>query len=186
MLFALLAVAAIATAIAFPDWVHAIVGRGDSSRIGLWRHYLELSRDRLWLGRGLDFDPHFRLGDTEIYTPHNILVAALVRSGLVGLSFLAVAMAGALLAALVAALRGWWLPLVVLASALTLSSVDHEMVPSAFGFYWYLFWLPLGLAAAAARSVPQAIRPRPPLPAVSRSGSGGAPAEQPGDDRIQT
>jgi O-antigen ligase len=85
-----------------------------------------------------------------IYTPHNILLAALVRGGVLGFVSLVVALVAALAAAITAARQQWWLPLVVLVTALGLSSVDHELLPSTFSFYWYLFWLPLGLAAGAA------------------------------------
>jgi O-antigen ligase len=102
------------------------------------------------LGYGLDFDVTFQIGRSPIHTPHNILLAALVRGGILALAALAAALIGAVAAAVAAARKGWWLPLVVLTSSLALSAVDHEMVPTSFGFYWYVFWLPLGLAAAAA------------------------------------
>lgn len=146
----LAAAAGAAILIADPRWFDILYSRGDGQRLALWRHYLELSRERLWLGHGLDFDVAYRLGNGTIHTPHNILLAALVRGGLAGLFSLAVALAGAVLAALSAARRGWWMPVTVLATSLVLTSVDHEMIPTEFGFYWYLFWLPLGLAAAAA------------------------------------
>jgi hypothetical protein len=146
----LAAVAGAAVLIADPRWFAILFSRGDSHRLVLWQHYLELSRDRLWLGRGLDFDVKFALGNETIHTPHNILLAALVRGGLPGLASLAVALIGAVLASLTAARQGWWMPITVLATSLAASMVDHEMIPTEFGFYWYLFWLPLGLAAAAA------------------------------------
>ena len=151
----LLVLAAALTAMAFPELVQLIFGRADSYRFALWLHYLELSRDRPLLGHGLDFDAAYKIGPLTIYTPHNILLAALVRGGILGLLSLAVALAGAVAASVAAARRGWWLPLTVLASSLALSMVDHEMLPTSFNFYWYLFWLPLGLAAAAALTPPE-------------------------------
>ena len=146
------AVAAVALAIlavAFPVWAHLFVGRGDNWRLVIWQHFLELSRERIWLGYGLDVGP-FEINGKRIYSPHNILLASLVRGGAFGLISLSVALLGAVGAAIAAVRSGWSMPLIVLASSLALSMVDHEVVPSIFGFYWYLFWLPLGLAAAAA------------------------------------
>ena len=192
----LVAAAAALIAIGFPGWTRSLLIRGDGSRVAIWLHYLELCRERFWLGHGLDFDatyrigcidvrtphiivalaryhlelspfpffwlgrglqsvPAFQFGCITIFTPHNILLAALLRGGALGLLSLAVALLGAMAATVVAARRGWWLPVIALASSLALSTVDHEMVPGLFGFYWYLFWLPLGLAAAAALTPPQ-------------------------------
>lgn len=149
--YAIAGMAVAVIALAFPSWVHLLFVRQDSFRLSLWAHYLELSRAKPWLGYGLDYDVSYQLGSgTTIYTPHNILIAALVRGGLLGLVSLVVALAAALAAAISAARRQWWLPLIVLVTALGLSSVDHELLPSTFSFYWYLFWLPLGLAAGAA------------------------------------
>lgn len=144
------AVVTLLMALAFPVQTELFFDRGDSARMELWQHFLELSRERFWLGHGLDFDVTFQIGRSPIHTPHNILLAALVRGGILALAALAVVLVGAAAAAVGAARKGWWLPLVVLAAALVLSTVDHEMVPTSFGFYWYVFWLPLGLAAAAA------------------------------------
>jgi O-antigen ligase len=149
--YAIAAMAVAVIVLAFPTWVHLLLVREDSFRLSLWAHYLELSRAKPWLGYGLDYDASYRLGsETMIYTPHNILLAALIRGGVLGLVPLIVALAAALVAAITAARRQWWLPLIVLVTAVGLSSVDHEMLPSGFSFYWYLFWLPLGLAAGAA------------------------------------
>jgi hypothetical protein len=142
--------ALVACLVAFPGWVQLLLMRGDSSRLAIWVHFLELARAKPWLGYGLDYDVTYKLGAGTIHTPHNILIAALVRGGVLGLLPLVVTLATAILAAVTAARRQWWLPLIVLTTALALSSVDHELLPTQFGFYWYLFWLPLGLAAAAA------------------------------------
>jgi O-antigen ligase len=146
----LLAVLASLIGIAFPELVQLIFARADSYRFALWLHFLELSRDRPWLGHGLDFDTAYKIGHITIWTPHNILLAALVRGGILGLLSLVAALVGAVAASIAAARRGWWLPLCALTASLVLSMVDHEILPTSFNFYWYLYWLPLGLAAAAA------------------------------------
>ena len=145
-----MAVTAAILAVAFPVWLHLVLGRGDSLRLEIWQHFLELSGERIWLGYGLDVDVFFELGGKPIYTPHNILLACLVRGGALGLISLSIALMGAVGAAVMALRRGWSMPLIVLGASLALSTVDHEVVPSNFSFYWYLFWLPFGLAAAAA------------------------------------
>jgi hypothetical protein len=142
-------VAAVA-AYLFADWIQLLLERGDGMRLGLWRHFVIIGLERPWLGRGLDFDTAFLLHEVPIMTPHNIVLASFVRGGVLGLAALVVAILVALAAAARAARRGWWMPIVVLAGTLTLSMVDHEAVPQTFGFYWYLFWMPLGLAAAGA------------------------------------
>ena len=91
VLASMVAAAAALIAIAFPESVQLIFGRADSSRFALWLHYLEVSRDRPWLGHGLDFDTAYQIGRLTIYTPHNILLAALVRGGMLGLLSLVVA-----------------------------------------------------------------------------------------------
>ena len=62
VLAGMVAAAAALIAIAFPKSVQLIFGRADSSRFALWLHYLELSRDRPWLGHGLDFDTAYKSG----------------------------------------------------------------------------------------------------------------------------
>ncbi len=146
-----LAIAAVAAVmLIFPGWgASALLARGDSHRLALWGHFLQLSALNPWLGFGLNFDPRFRLGAEVIYTPHDIFVAALIRGGRLALVSLAIILGAAAWAVATAARGGWWLPITVLVAALGLSSVDHEMIPGTFSYYWYVFWLPLALAAAA-------------------------------------
>jgi O-antigen ligase len=147
-----LLMAAIAAAIVFYEYVSfALLLRGDAYRFNLWQHYLELTLHRPLLGYGLHFDATY-LADigATIYTAHNQLLGAMLRGGLLGLSLLTATFAAAIWAVVAAAKRGWWLPAVVLAACLAMTSVDHEPVPETFGYYWYVFWLPLSLAAAAA------------------------------------
>ena len=193
----LVAAAAALIAIAFPGWTRSLLIRGDGSRVAIWLHYLELSRERFWLGHGLDFDATYRLGCIDVRTPHIIVALDAIPSRAQPISLLLARPRAAVRSCLsvrlhhhlhaaqhpagspaarrdprpafargraarrfgarrsAAARRGWWLPVIVLASSLALSTVDHEMVPGLFGFYWYLFWLPLGLAAAAALTPPQ-------------------------------
>jgi hypothetical protein len=150
IIFAGLLIAAVAIcALAFPGWVSALLARGDSHRLALWFHFLQVSKHNFWLGYGLNFDPRFELNSEVIYTPHNIFLSALVRGGGIALVFLAVLLTGAIWAVVMAARMGWWLPMTVFLAAITLSTVDHEMIPGTFSYYWYVFWLPLSLAAAA-------------------------------------
>lgn len=141
----------------FPGWTGTLLARGDSARLAVWSHFLAVGLERPWLGHGLDFDARVQLGNVPIYTPHDIVLAAFVRGGLVGALALSATLLAALAACVGAARRGWWLPLVVLGATLTLCTVDHEMVPGSFGFYWYLYWLPLGLSAAAALAPPRQV-----------------------------
>jgi len=126
----------------------AAVGRGDSFRFSLWRFYLDLAAQRPWLGYGLSFDPGIVLPNgIPIINPHNMMIAALIRGGLISVA--------ALIALLVAAVyRAWrsrrepgglFAP-VLLAVALVATSVDFEIIATPLGWPWLLLWLPIGLS----------------------------------------
>lgn len=154
----------------YPDWVMTLIERGDANRIAVWKHHLASGLEQPWLGRGLNFDIKFVLGVVDptfeppqnlkhplplqgvelIYTPHNIVIAAFVRGGLLAVAPQLLVWGVALWSGIRAARTGWYVPLTLVATAFTLGTVDHEMLPSSFNYYWYLFWLPLGVAAAAA------------------------------------
>lgn len=153
--FALLVLALAVLLIVAPEWGGYFTTRGDGGRLAIWQHFLEVARERLWLGHGLNYDTRFDMGSYIAYTPHNTFVAALVRGGIAGLAFLLVAFAAAAIIGIAAARRGWWTPLIALATMLSMTMVDHELYPEPFSYYAYVYWLPLGLAAYAASWVIQ-------------------------------
>lgn len=154
----------------YPDWVMTLIERGDANRIATWKHHLALGMEQPWLGRGLNFDIKFVLGDVNptfqrpqdllhplplqgielIYTPHNIVIGAFVRGGVLAVVPQLLVWAVALWSCIGVARAGWYVPLMLVATTFTVCMVDHEMLPGSFSYYWYLFWLPLGVAAAAA------------------------------------
>ncbi len=160
----------------YPDWVMTLIERGDANRIAIWKHHLASGLEQPWLGRGLNFDIKFVLGDVDptfeppqnltyplslqrvelIYTPHNIVMAAFVRGGLLAVLPQLLVWSAALWSCIGAARAGWYVPLLLVATAFTICMVDHEMLAGSFSYYWYLFWLPLGVAAAAANGAGRA------------------------------
>ncbi|MGP9811532.1 O-antigen ligase family protein [Rhodopseudomonas sp. NSM] len=134
-----------------------LLQRRDSLRLTLWPVYLEMVMLKPWLGYGLAFDTQRTLPDgSVVMNGHNILLCAAVRGGVVG----ALALAGIVLASLVSALRAWLrcreiLALALLATCLTATSVDYEIIPSDLGYLYILFWLPVGICLGAALKTAQ-------------------------------
>ncbi len=124
------------------------VGRGDSFRLSLWQYYLDLAAQRPWLGYGLSFNTGIGLPNgLLIGHPHSMIIAALIRGGLISVA--------ALIALLVAAVyrafrsrksKGGLFAPVLLAAALVATSVDFEISATSFDWRWLLLWLPIGLS----------------------------------------
>lgn len=133
-----------------PAWVDYFTARGDGERIAIWRHFLDLSAERPWFGYGANFDPRFEMNGHTVHTPHNMLLSVLVRSGIVGLVAMLATLVVCAVAAVGAAKRGWWAPIATLVASTVAAAVDHDFDPDTFSYFWYLYWLPFGLAAYAA------------------------------------
>lgn len=141
-IFALLA----ATSLLLPD-----LDRGDSLRLELWPVYLHWATLKPWFGYGLDFDTRTTLPDgREVMNAHNIVLCALVRSGV----FCALALVGLIVTSLV---RGWqsWrrrgmaVPLALLCTGLVATSVDYELLPTELDYSWVMVWLPVAICLGA-------------------------------------
>jgi len=150
LMLGVLAGALLLLALAMPLALSA-VSRGDSFRLSLWRFYVDMAAQRPWLGYGLSFDTSIVLpGGVPILTPHNMLLATLIRGGLVSV----VALVALLATAVYRAFRsyksegGLFAP-VLLAAALAATSVDFEIVATPLGWPWLLLWLPVGLSLGA-------------------------------------
>ncbi len=135
--------------------VLSAVARGDSFRLSLWRFYLDMAAQRPWLGYGLSFDMQIVLPDgTAILTPHNMMLATLIRGGLVSAAALAILLATAVYRALRCrnSEGGLFAP-VLLAAALVATCVDFEIVATPLAWPWLLLWLPIGLSIGAEAAV---------------------------------
>jgi O-antigen ligase len=147
LMLGVLAAALLLLALATP-LVLSAVSRGDSFRLSLWRFYLDMAAERPWLGYGLSFNTQIVLPDgLPILQPHNMMLATLIRGGLVSVA----ALTAMLATAAYHALRnhksegGLFAP-VLLAAALVATCVDFEIVATPLGWPWLLLWLPIGLS----------------------------------------
>ncbi|WP_234831084.1 O-antigen ligase family protein [Rhodopseudomonas palustris] len=156
--------------IAVAPFQSELLQRRDSLRLSLWPVYLQLAMAKPWLGYGLGFDTRQTLSDGYVVmNAHNIVLCALVRGGvLTALALLGIALASAL-----SGLKAWRrsgevAALALLATCLTASSVDYEIVPTDLGYLYILFWLPVGVCCGAALAAAHRVLPGP-LPDVQLS-----------------
>lgn len=150
---ALISAAAIVLAlIALAPFQSELLQRRDSLRLTLWPIYLKMAMLKPWLGYGLAFDTQRTLPDGNVVmNGHNILICALVRGGVPS----ALALVAIILASLKSGFDGWRRSgevagLALLATCLTASSVDYEIVPTDLAYLYFLFWLPAGICLGAA------------------------------------
>ena len=143
----------------------SLVGRGDSLRFTLWPIYLHMAALKPLLGYGLAFDTRVALPDgSVVMNGHNIILCAMVRSGI----FAALALIGLLASTLY---RGWcsWrrhaelIPLALPFTFIVASSVDYEILPTDLSYLWILFWLPVGITLGASLRIKGATQSQSPL-----------------------
>ncbi|WP_322518121.1 O-antigen ligase family protein [Rhodopseudomonas palustris] len=155
---AIVALVAVAAAVALlTPLAGELLQRRDSLRLTLWPVYLDMALLKPWLGYGLAFDTQRTLPDgSVVMNGHNIFLCAAVRGGVLSV----MALAGVVLASLISALRAWSrrreiVALALLATCLTATSVDYEIIPSDLGYLYILFWLPVGICLGAALATAQ-------------------------------
>ena len=147
--------------IALAPFQSELLQRRDSLRLSLWPVYLQLALAKPWLGYGLGFDTRQTLADGYVVmNAHNIVLCALVRGGVLT----ALALLGIALAAALGGLKAWRhsgevAALALLATCLTASSVDYEIVPTDLGYLYFLFWLPAGVCLGAALAAGHRVLP---------------------------
>ncbi len=147
--------------IALAPFQSELLQRRDSLRLSLWPVYLQLAMAKPWLGYGLGFDTRQTLSDGYVVmNAHNIVLCALVRGGVLT----ALALLGIALASAVSGLKAWRrsgevAALALLATCLTASSVDYEIVPTDLGYLYILFWLPVGVCCGAALAAAHRVLP---------------------------
>ncbi len=122
-----------------------------SFRPGIWQEVLREVRERPWFGHGMLEEPVVRAYGQIFSHAHNGYLATLRDGGVVGLAILL-----ALLA--LGMRRAWWqrqregdsLTLALLVYAAVSIAMDYDRILVQPTELWLFFWLPLGLALAAA------------------------------------
>ena len=143
---ALAAVIIVALA-ASPFLQDILFSRGLSYRPELWSLFLFMGLEQPFLGHGIldNIDQRMRDG-TLIDQPHNLVLSAFVRGGIVG----AVAMATAIGGAVYWAARYCFktrnvIPLALIATMVGYGMVDYQLLVTYPTWPWITFWFPLGI-----------------------------------------
>jgi O-antigen ligase len=166
-----LAVVAIGIGLQYADAFGAydLLARGFTLRLHTWTDALARMPDALWLGYGVADPQTFILkhGETVIHPhtimhPHSAFFGHQLQGGLVGTAiFLALVAAAGWIAWRAWRERADFLILTLLAFLIGNSLVDFGHFYTQLDLEWFLFWLPVALAAGAevgSRSLPT---PRP-------------------------
>lgn len=130
----------------------ALAERGVSLRPTVWAYYWNMALERPWLGYGLSHDVTMMMPDNmNPMNAHNIILSALVRGGVLA----AVILVSLVMACLYYAWNAWRdsgvvMPLVLMMSAATATTVDYEITATALGWPWLLFWVPVGICLGVA------------------------------------
>lgn len=125
-----------------------VVQRGVSYRPGTWAHFLPAFVDSPLLGIGQRVPIRITVEGAPIHHPHNILLSAQVRGGLLAFVGLTVMLGGALVWAWRFARRTGNAAVLAMVVALAVASLfDYEAKVTPADWVWLTIWVPLGLAA---------------------------------------
>ena len=134
-----------------PQVDKAMLARGFSYRPELWVDYFTMAVKGPMFGYGITPDIDQQMHDGRIVDqPHNIVLSALVRGGVVG----ALAMLTVLLAALYWTFRRWRsagqiTPLCLMVAMTTASMFDYQLLATNPTWPYVTFWVPIGIAIGA-------------------------------------
>ncbi len=142
----------------------ALFERGGSFRIPLGTEYLRLAEAYPWLGYGLDRSLRVEILGSAFEQPHNALVWAQLRGGVIATAAVLVMLGGSLYFAF-----RWWQQtrnvapfIVVLALAVTaITEIGFLVYP--YNWLWITFWLPVGIGAGAELLVKPGVQMAEPL-----------------------
>jgi O-antigen ligase len=129
----------------------AMLARGFSYRPELWADYLTMSLKGPMFGYGITPDIDQSMNDGRIVDqPHNIVLSALVRGGVIG----ALAMVTVLLGGIYWTFRRWRsagqiTPLCLMVAMTTASMFDYQLLATNPTWPYVTFWLPIGIAIGA-------------------------------------
>ncbi|WP_256574118.1 O-antigen ligase [Pseudomonas sp. M30-35] len=127
----------------------SLMSRGFSYRPEIWQQALSIAQEKLWLGHGYQSEFMFTAGGRKLEDPHNVELAVMLDTGLIGLA-LWLAMYAALLRKTIELRHNKTIQLV---SALVCYGVFAGLTEgSAFlsrpNENWFLTWIPVALVAA--------------------------------------
>ena len=153
-----------------PAVIEMMLKRGDSRRLEIWSHYINLAWEQPWLGYGSMKNIHFEAKDgLDIVHPHNLILSAQVRGGVLATGALIVILLGGLYySARYAKLTGQRAPLGIMVTLIVAGLFDYELlVVRSFPNWQTLpFWFPIGICVgtelyvrARHNSEPGAIAP---------------------------
>ena len=145
-LCALVAASVVALA-ASPYLYGTLIGRGTSYRPELWSRYLSMGFEHPLIGHGIIGNIDQRMHDGHVVIqPHNLVLSAFVRGGIVG----ALAMATAIGGSLYGAVRYWLktrrgIPLALIVTMFGYGMFDYQLLATYPTWPWITFWFPLGV-----------------------------------------
>lgn len=141
-------VAAVLVVLLYPPAYDVVMQRGVSYRPGTWAHFLPAFIERPLIGIGQRVPIRILVDGAPIHHPHNILLSAQVRGGLLAFVGLAVMFVGALVGAWRFARRSGNAAVLAMVVALAVASLfDYEVKVTSADWVWLTVWVPLGLAA---------------------------------------
>ena len=164
------AVVAAVAIVAYPHLREVLMARGASYRPEIWSSYFSFALDRPW-GRGVLANIDMRMRDGYVVDqPHNMVLSAFVRGGVIG----ALALATAIAAGIYQAARYWAgtrnaIPLALIVTMLGYGMLDYQVLATYPTWPWITFWFPLGICVGVETV----------LRGVSPSGAVAAELEQP-------
>jgi O-antigen ligase len=145
-----------------PEARQVIASRGLSYRPEIWVDYFAMAAHGPFFGYGItpNIDQVMRDG-MVVDQPHNIVLAALVRGGIIG----GAAMLTVLVECLYWSYRLWMTsrqltPLCMLVAMTTAGMFDYQLVATNPSWTWVTFWLPIGIGIGAEVVGRAAIEPQ--------------------------
>ena len=139
--------------------------------------YLRSAGERPLIGEGLLAVIHRNVDGSEIFHPHNLLLSAQIRGGVLSLVGMALMLGGGLYWSFCHARRSGDPVFLAMIVAISVAGIfDYELLLLPTGWTWVAFWLPIGLAAGAELAVRRNtvaapdgrdVRSRPPGPTLA-------------------
>ena len=138
-----------------PGVSETILWRGDSRRLEIWSHYINTSWDQPWLGSGLIRNIFETMDGAVILHPHNLILSAQERGGVLATGAMIVMLLGGLYySAGYAKLTGQRAPLGIMVTMVVAGIVDYQIHIRSFPDWQTLFfWFPVGICIGAEHFV---------------------------------
>jgi len=144
------AIAGVLAASLYPPVLDSLYARGANLRTDIWEVYLASARESPLVGQGWLADIHRVIAGIKISHPHNLLIAAEIRGGLLSLAGMALMLGGGIWWAWVHARRSGEPVYLAMIVAVGVAGIfDYELLMKPMDWTWVTFWLPIGLAAGA-------------------------------------